>query len=292
MIVNYNAGEHLSNCIESLIPQTVQSIIVVDNASTDSSLALIAEKYSNEPRLKIIKNTTNVGFATACNIGIAATTQAFILFLNPDCILPVDSLNRMIEVLTSASDVGMAGGFLANPDGSEQIGGRRLIPTPWLTLIRVFKLSFLAKHHPEWFADFNLHQQPLPDKPIEVEAISGACMLVKRQALDEVGGFDEGYFLHCEDLDWCLRFWEKKWKILFVPNAEVIHDQGTCSRSRPIFVEWHKHKGMMRFYRKFFRHQYPGPLMWLVSFGVWLRFSLLASYYFIRNFIDSYKSKI
>jgi GT2 family glycosyltransferase len=83
-----------------------------------------------------------------------------------------------------------------------------------------------------------------------------------------------------------MRFREKGWKILFIPDAKVIHHQGTCGRSRPIFVEWHKHKGMMRFYHKFFRHQYPGPLMWLVTFGVWLRFSVLASYYFTRHLID------
>src|SRR3546814_512653 len=103
-------------------------------------------------------------------------------------------------------------------------------------------------------------------------------MLVKRQAVEDVGLCDEGYFLHCEDLDWCMRFRQKGWKILFVPSAHISHALGACSRSRPIFVEWHKHKGMMRFYRKFFRHQYPGLLMGLVTAGVWLRFSLAVAY--------------
>lgn len=285
VIVNYNAGELLSICVSSLVSENIKNIIVVDNASSDDSLTVLEQNHQNEPRLKIIRNSSNFGFATACNIGIEASTHPLVLFLNPDCTLEANTLERMTEVLLNSADVGMVGGFLCNPDGSEQVGGRRLIPTPWRTVVRVFNLSFLATHYPRLFADFNLHKHPLPDEAIEVEAISGACMLVKREALNEVGGFDEGYFLHCEDLDWCMRFWEKGWRILFVPNAQVIHHQGTCSRSRPIFVEWHKHKGMMRFYRKFFHHLYPGPLMWLVTFGVWLRFSLLAGYHSVRNLI-------
>ena len=100
---------------------------------------------------------------------------------------------------------------------------------------------------------------------------------------EDVGPLDDGYFMHCEDLDWCMRFRQKGRQILFVPTAKVVHFLGVCSKSRPIFVEWHKHKGMMRFYRKFFRHQYPGILMWLVGLGVWLRFGLIATYYSGRH---------
>ena len=102
---------------------------------------------------------------------------------------------------------------------------------------------------------------------------------VSREAVQDVGVWDEGYFLHCEDLDWCMRFRQRDWKILFVPSAQITHVLGVSSKDRPVFVEWHKHKGMMRFYRKFFRHQYPGLLMALVAVGVWLRFSLLAAAY-------------
>lgn len=91
--------------------------------------------------------------------------------------------------------------------------------------------------------------------------------------------WDEGYFLHCEDLDWCMRFRLKSWRVVFVPDAKVIHVWGACSRSRPFFVEWHKHHGMLRFYNKFFRKQYSGPLWWLVVLGVWLHFSLMSAYF-------------
>ena len=107
--------------------------------------------------------------------------------------------------------------------------------------------------------------------------------MVNRSAIEDVGLWDEGYFLHCEDLDWCMRFRQKSWIILFVPSARVMHDQSACSRGRPIFVEWHKHKGMIRFYRKFFRHQYPGILMWAVVFGVWLRFAVLVAYQLLQK---------
>jgi GT2 family glycosyltransferase len=99
--------------------------------------------------------------------------------------------------------------------------------------------------------------------------------------MDDVGRWDEDYFLHCEDLDFSMTLRRHGWKILFVPDARIVHDKGGCSRSRPIFVEWHKHKGMVRFYRKFFRHQYPGMLMWLVWLGVWLRFGLVAAYHLL-----------
>jgi nucleoside-diphosphate-sugar epimerase len=102
-------------------------------------------------------------------------------------------------------------------------------------------------------------------------------MLVRRTAMDDIGMWDDHYFLHCEDLDWCMRFRQKGWNILFEPRAQVLHIHGACSQSRPVFVEWHKHKGMVRFYRKFFQHQYPGVLMWLVIAGIWIRFALLAA---------------
>ncbi len=183
----------------------------------------------------------------------------------------------------------MVGGLLVNPDGSEQAGGRRSVPTPWRSFVRVFGLQRFSKRWPQLFADFDLHKQPLPDNPIEVEAISGACTLVKREAVEAVGLWDEGYFLHCEDLDWCMRFRKMGWKILFVSDAVVTHNKGGCSYDRPIFVEWHKHKGMIRFYRKFFRHQYPGVLMWLVVTGVWLRFALVVVCFKVKGILAADK---
>ena len=206
-----------------------------------------------------------------------------LLFLNPDCVMKPDALDKMLTCLRSNPQTAMVGPLLMNADGTEQAGGRRSTPTPWRSFVRIFGLSKLSERYPKLFSDFLLHQQPVPDDIVEVEAISGSCMLVRREAIKDIGLLDEKYFMHCEDLDWCMRFRREKWKIMFVPAARVLHYKGLCSSMHPIFVEWHKHRGMMRFYRKFFRHQYPGLLMWIVAMGVWLRFGALATLHFIRK---------
>ncbi|MEJ2529518.1 MAG: glycosyltransferase family 2 protein [Gammaproteobacteria bacterium] len=285
IVVNYNAGALLRGCVDSLLNCPLEiEIIVVDNASTDGSLDALPEL----PSIQIIRNQENRGFAAACNKGVHAALSPFILFLNPDCSFQLGTLVGLLDALREDDHVGMVGGLLTNSDGSEQAGGRRAVPTPWRSFVRAFGLSRLAKRWPRLFYDFHLQKQPLPEFPVVVEAISGACMLVKREALDDVGLWDEGYFLHCEDLDLCMRFRQKGWEILFVPDAIIVHHLGVCSSSRPIFVEWHKHKGMIRFYRKFFRHQYPGVLMWLVTLGVWFRFGLVAVYHTLRRDVRSF----
>lgn len=282
VIVNYNAGPLLTRCVHAALEQALE-VIVVDNASTDSSMEKLMACFHLESRLRLMAAGKNSGFAAGCNIGLDASAQPYILFLNPDCILEKDSLQRMIQVMESDPPIGMTGGYLINPDGSEQGGGRRAIPTPWRAFVRASGLYHLGKYWPQLFFDFHLHKQPLPQTPIEVEAVSGALMLVRREAIKDVGLWDENYFLHCEDLDWCMRFKQKNWKIVFVPDAPVIHFQGTCSRTRPFFVAWHKHKGMLRFYRKFFRPQYPGALMVLITLGVWLRLGITVMFYTAQN---------
>lgn len=273
IIVNYNAGALLQRCVDSLVECRHHiEIVIVDNASTDQSLDFLTElpQYAS---IQVVKNCANRGFAAACNAGARLTSAPFLLFLNPDCTVAPDALAELLDVMATDQHIGLVTGLLTNADGTEQAGGRRAIPTPWRSFVREFGLVRFAHRWPRLFSDFNLHQQPLPDHPIEVEATSGACMLIRREAMADVGHWDEGYFLHCEDLDLCMRFRQKGWKILFVPSAIFLHDQGSCSRSRPLFVEWHKHKGMIRFYRKFFRRQYPGVLWPLVACGVWLRFT-------------------
>lgn len=286
IIVNYNAGAGLVDCIQSVLDQ-VGEVILVDNASHDNSIALIEAHFAGDARLRIIRNHTNLGFAAACNIGARAAQHPYWFFLNPDCICADGSLAELYRVLTSTPKAGMVGGLLLNLDGSEQAGGRRLTPTPSRTLVRAFGLHRFAQRWPQLLVDFNLHQQPLPKTPISVEAISGACMLVKPEAVAEVGLWDDEYFLHCEDLDWCMRFVRAGWDILFVPSAPIIHAQGVCSKTRPLFVEWHKHKGMTRFYRKFFRESYSLPLLWLVIGAIWSRFGLVAVIACFRNLTHS-----
>jgi GT2 family glycosyltransferase len=286
VIVNYNAGTLLTEAVQSVLAEGARHVFVVDNDSHDESLAYL-DAFTSNYCVCIIRNSKNLGFAAACNIGAQASDADALLFLNPDSVLAPGALCLLIEALESSPSVGMVGGMLCNLDGSEQPGGRRVFPTPRRAFMRAFGLSHLSKWFPSLFSDFLLHKEPLPLAPTSVEAISGACMLVKREALDDVGLWDVGYFLHCEDLDWCMRFRLSNWLVMFVPDARVIHVLGACSRTRPFFVEWHKHHGMVRFYSKFFKKQYPGPLWWLVVLGVWLRFGLVSAYFAARLIMES-----
>ena len=276
VIVNHNAGELLVDCLESALGQATE-VVLVDNASLPDQFEPLIAAVASHPRLQIVRSTENRGFAVGCNLGAELSTQPLMLFLNPDCVMTAGSLARMCAAIQDHPRAGMAGGLLAYPDGREQGGGRRAVPTPWRSFVRAFGLSRLSTRWPKLFNDFHLHRQPRPSTPIPVEAISGACMLVKREAINDFGLMDEGYFLHCEDLDLCMRARAHGWQILFVPDAPIVHHKGGCSQERPVFVEWHKHKGMVRFYRKHFRHQYPAGLMELVIVGVWLHFAAIAA---------------
>jgi GT2 family glycosyltransferase len=181
---------------------------------------------------------------------------------------------------------GIAGGLILNPDGTEQAGCRREAPTPAKAFVRAFCLGGVARRlglEGGAGRDFVRRGDPLPRDPVAVDAISGAFMLVRRRALATVGPLDEGYFLHCEDLDWCERFRRAGWKVLFVPDVTIVHEKGGSSRGRPVRVLWHMHRGMIRFYRKFLRDTYPLPLMWLVFVGIWLRFGALAIAALVRQ---------
>jgi GT2 family glycosyltransferase len=279
--VNYNTGVLLTECVRSAFAAGARNVVVVDNASEDGSIELLEAKVRS-PGLTIIRNARNLGYSTACNIGLRNCAAADVMFLNPDALLTAQALASMRQALHSASDVAMAGGVLRNLDGSEQAGGRRALPTPGSAFINAFRLSFLTKKIPHFVADFNQHGEPLPGVNTPVEAISGACMLVKRVAMADIGDWDENYFLHCEDLDLCMRFKQRNWSILFVPDASIVHSKGVSSQRRPIFVEWHKHRGMLRFYKKFFRRQYPSLVWYLVVLSVWFRFAAVSSLIFLR----------
>jgi GT2 family glycosyltransferase len=272
VIVNFNAGGFLKDAVASVLRcGSVAHVYVVDNLSTDESLSLLPSRQSD--RLTIIRNSANLGFATACNIGLAHAVSENLLLLNPDCQVIEGAIDRLLTVLRSTDRVGMAGPFLVNIDGSEQAGGRRKLPTPRLVLGQsTKKLQWLL---PFQFSSFLLHHEPLPDQPTEVEAISGACMIVRREMIADIGPLDQEYFLHCEDLDWCMRARQQGWKVLFVPDAKVVHQKGVSSRSRPLRVEYHKHKGMVRFYNKLLCER-SRWLLALVTAGVWTRYAAIA----------------
>jgi hypothetical protein len=276
IIVNFNGGELLTECVRAVLTSIIPvTVYVVDNASRDTSLSRLQHTLAYDKRIHIIRNSHNLGFARAANVALAYTRSEYLLFLNPDCLIKADTLADFANVMDNYPKAGMAGGLVRNPDGSEQAGCRRSVPTPWRAIVRVFHLDKLFPRHPR-FKSFVLTHQSLPDKPIKIEGISGACMFVRREALEKVGPMDEAYFLHCEDLDWFMRFQNLHWHIMFIPTIEIIHVKGACSNDRPFRVLWYKHRGMIRFYRKFFRYQYPQWLMWCIIVAVWSRFTILA----------------
>jgi len=286
IIVNFNCGALLTDCVRSILASSVPvEVFVSDNGSVDSSIQQLQQEIDDD-RLQVIMNEKKLCVAKASNIPLPATTGDFLLFLNPDCLIQADTIAAMQDAVEKHPDAGMAGCLLRNTDGSEQAGCRRRVPTPVRTLVRILYLDrpfpFLREK------GMLLYKEALPDAPQTVEAISGAFMLVRRTAVEDVGLMDEAYFLHCEDLDWCMRFRMKGWKVLFVPAVEAMHIKGACGINRPIRVEWHKHCGMVRFYRKFFRHQYPALLMWLVICAVWTRFFAIASFTGTRKLARRY----
>ena len=284
VIVAYRSGPLLLRAVASALEAGAARVIVVDNASRDGSIERL-QAGCTDGRLTILCNSHNLGFAAACNRGARHATAPSLLFLNPDCELSAQALSRLLEQLHAHPRTGMVGGLLVYPDGAEQAGGRRDFPTLRNTLAHLvpgLRLHGLTRSRPDGLEagrplvpDFVLAGRPLPLEPTVVDAISGACMLVRREALDEVGPLDEGYFLHCEDLDWCKRFALCGWKVVFVPDARVVHVKGTSSERLPLLVEWHKHRGMLRYYRKFLARGYPRAVGWLVALGVWVRFALV-----------------
>lgn len=284
IIVNYNAGSLLVDCIAAVLPQ-VAEVVVVDNGSQDDSIEQLWAWSVNEPAVKVLLSGSNLGFAAACNHGIAAARYDNFLFLNPDCRLQSGAVASLYASLEQNPRSAMVGALLLNPDGSEQRGCRRRFPSVGGAFVRLFGLEALSRRWPLLAAPIDLNCQPLPAVVEPVDAVSGACMLVRGAALREVGGWDEGYFLHCEDLDWCMRFHRAGWQVLFDPAARGVHHQGACSRATPLFVEWHKHKGMLRYFRKFNRGLVASVLTVPVAMGVWLHFSLLVLRQFGRRLV-------
>lgn len=270
IIVNFNAGPLLRECIERVLASSVAvELVLVDNGSSDASLASV--ELLLKPPHRLVLNQQNLGFARAVNLGLEAAAGDFLLLLNPDCLVNPETLEQMLAHMQRHEDVGMAGCRILNPDGTEQRGCRRDLPDLKKGLSKALGLKSASFTH-----DMDWNESTLPQEPVCVPAISGSFMLVRRVAYQQVGGMDERYFLHCEDLDWCYRFGQGGWKILFVPGIEVVHHQGTCSKATPAFVLWHKHRGMALYFDQHLASQHSPPVRWLVKVAIGLRLSLLA----------------
>jgi GT2 family glycosyltransferase len=283
IIVNYNAGETLQQCVTALLQgKTPAQITVVDNASSDGSAENLRNVYANQPDIEFLFNTANLGFAPAVNLAARRTDADWVLILNPDCILEPDTLDRLIKALENDDRAAMAGPTVRDEGGRIQRATLRRFPDPWKSLMTASGLWRLGR----WFPAFHgVEADAL--RTVEAsqvcDAVSGACMLVRRSALEAVGFMDEGYAMHCEDLDLMFRLRQQGWHCLFVPQANCVHKQGLSSRSRPTWVHFQKHRGMARFFGKFQAESTLFPLRMLVYTGIWLRFIILWPLVLIRR---------
>ena len=181
----------------------------------------------------------------------------YLLLLNPDCSLAPGAIPALLAEAGSLGDDWMLGCRVLDPDGSDQRGSRRALLTPSTALVETLRLDRLApkllrRHR------LNHHEDPLPDRTVRVPAVSGACMILPAATFRSMGGMDEGYFLHVEDLDLCLRLHRRGIPVHFAPRAEAVHHAG-CSRCSPVAIEWCKARGFLRYFRTHY-----GGLRWIL----------------------------
>ena len=248
VIVNWNTASLVMDCLRSLLqaPAAIPlEVVVVDNGSTDDSVARITAAW---PQVRLIRNPDNRGFAAANNQGIAASTARVVLLLNSDTQIPAGTLERLVSFLDAHPGAAACAPQLRSADGSVQpfaFGGD---PTP----------LYLSRRR--WFALFgrSLHDWNT-DLVQEVDWVSGACLMARREAIEQVGPLDETMFMYFEDNDWCLRFRRRGWKVFYVPDVSITH-LGGRSAARGADAVRSYDESLRHFYRK---HYGPLARLWL-----------------------------
>ena len=238
IIVNWNGGELLRRTVESVIvspPSIEYEIVVVDNASTDDSVAMLrtsklGRELTDRGRLRIIENSENRGFGPANNQAFRLTDAHLILLLNPDTEVTADSIDRLIATVQSNSRIAAAGPRLLNVDGSLQISVWRNPPAAWEILLSQLKLYLLLPRR--FRGELLLGGHWDHNRERRVPMLSGAAILVRRTVIEEVGGFDERFHMYGEDNEWCLRILRAGWDMVFQPDAVVLHHGAQSSLQR------------------------------------------------------------
>ena len=225
----------------------VDELVVVDNGSTPAEAAAMDAAAARDGRVRVLRGQGNVGFATAANLGARAARGRMLVFLNPDAFLEPGCIAALGAAVDPAISPCLVGARVMNPDGAEQRGARRGEVTPLSTLL---SLTGLASRVPA-LARFEIHQEaaPPPAGPTPVPTVSGACFAMTAADFAAVGGFDEGYFLHVEDIDLCWRVRRAGGAVLFQPVARVVH-LGSTSQTAALAIEVHKGFGLGRYFRK------------------------------------------
>ena len=277
VIVAADSGPLLISCVDRVLASSAPvDVVIVDNASADGFPAKAAAMHANDPRVRLLENTSNRGFGPACNQGAATAAGDALVFLNPDCLIEVDTIATLRAIAASDPSIGLLGVDVRSPEGAQARGNRRRDPTLRRALM---SMSGLARFESRWptLAGVDMTQDISAPRIERVDAVSGACLFVSRAAFEQVGGFDEAYFLHVEDLDLCRRIRDFGYTVAIANDVRVVHAQGSSSRHRRVFVAAHKRRGMWRYFTRYDRAARNPLLRALVWTGLWMRFALSAT---------------
>ena len=276
--ISYKSRDVLAECLRTLARETrppgspgegiEAEVLVIDNASGDGTPERIASEF---PAVRVIANRENVGYARAVNQGLAATTTPFVMILNPDCLVHPGALQALLDWLADHPRTAIAAPKILNTDGSLEYTARRY-PSGAALLFNRYSLLHRLFPNNRWSRRYLLNDWDHAS-PRDVDWVSGACMLVRRAAVDQVGGMDEAFFMFNEDVDWCHRFGDAGWATSYVPAATITHHVGASKGRVAPRVIWLRHTGMIHYYRK---HHRPNPFaLALVSVIVVVRACLM-----------------
>jgi len=268
VVVSHQSEPTLDDCLQRLrAADGVVAIRVVDNASSDGSLQIVQRHATADARVRFIANPDNPGFAVACNQGVHEDSDSgtWLAFVNPDCLVERDSLARLRTLAAQHGGHVVLGADLVDEDGIRDPAARRRHPDFAAMLTGAWRASGASANRLAIDPDDAVALQP-------VEAISGALMLMPQALFTRLGGFDEGYRLHAEDLDLCRRAGQAGATIAVANQVRVVHVRGVSSRARPVFVEWHKHRGLWRYFSKFEASSRGALMRTGVFAAIWLRF--------------------
>ncbi len=262
LLVTYQSAAYLPRCLDAIGRSTHDvsyEIVVVDNASTDDTVEVLRQRF---PQARVLSNPENLGFGSAANRAAREATGRHLLFLNPDTEMQDRALDRAVSFLDAQPDVGIVGARVLNPDGTLQRACRRSIPTPSVAFFQISGLGRVWRNHSSAGA-YNLERLD-PSRTCDVGAVSGAFLLIRREAWERTGGFDERYFLYGEDLDLCLAVARLGYRVVYFPEAVVIHHKGASSRQARRRANHEFHRAMRLFHDKHFAPGLFPPMNWLI----------------------------
>lgn len=272
IMVSFHTGPDLFAAIDSVLAQSAPvELVLVDNGNPPGVVERLRGMAAAEPRLKFLTGHGNVGFGRANNLGVRHSKGAYVLILNPDSALQSDTVAGFLRHAESLPRPFIIGPRIVGEDGHDQRGCRRNLLTPATAFVEAFRLG---RFFPR--CRLNRHDEPMPTSLAPVPAISGACMFMPRGDFDRINGFDEGFFLHVEDLDICYRFREAGGEIYFAPDLRITHVGGT-SDAPSLFIERCKAESFSYYFRRNFMTKTPMPFLWLLDAAIWGRYGLIVA---------------